>query len=254
MVAITISGGALLLQSPATGTGPVAAVAFGTLLLVGGVLLVRHIRRRPEGFLPRAILATRPLMAGSLAAMTLLASYIALLFAVPTLLTAELGWTPLQIGLAMLPAAAFGAVVSRVVGNLVTPAIRHRVVAGLAAGSTIGLLLGAFAPSVPVLLVAGLALVAAGFGGGQVAVLAAVPTLVAEQHRGVAIGVFNLLFFVGGTIGAAAVGGLSSVLSLPASLAVIAILPALGVAGALQLRAEPASPGLRSPRPRGEAG
>jgi MFS family permease len=236
LVAVTISGGALLLQSPATGAGVPAALGFGVLLVLGFGLLVRHIGRHPDGFLPRAVVTTRPLMAGSLAALTLLAAYIALLFAVPTLLTAELGWSPLPIGLAMLPAAAFGAVVSRVVGTIATPHRRHRLLAGLSAGSAVGLLLAALLPTVPVALVVGLALAAAGFGGGQVTVLAALPTLVAEEHRGVAIGVFNLLFFVGGTIGAAAVGGLSSVMPLHAGLGVVALLPALGIVGGLRLR------------------
>jgi MFS family permease len=235
-VALSVAGLALLLQSPATGAGGPAAAAFGTLLAVGLVLLVRHVRRHPQGFLPRSVVTNVPLMAGSCAGLTLLAGYLALLFAVPKLLSAGFGWTPLEIGLAMLPAAAFGAVMARVVGARSTPARRHRIVAGLAVGSSLGLLLAAIFPTVPVLLVAGLALVAAGFAGGQVAIIDAVPSLVALENRGVALGVFNLLFFVGGTVGAAATGGLSAIMSLPAALAVVAALPAIGAVLALRLR------------------
>lgn len=236
LVAAAVSGGALLLQSPATGTGAGAALGFGLLLVGGLALLVRHVRAHPEGFLPRAVVTTGPLMAGSLAGMTLLAAYIAMLFAVPTLLSEDPGWTPLQVGLAMLPAAAFGAVISRVVGAIALPGRRRAIVAVLAGGSALGLSLAALVSDQPVVLIAGLGLAAAAFGGGQVAILAALPGLVAEEHRGVAIGVFNLLFFVGGTIGAASVGGLSSVLPLGPSLGVVAVLPALGVVAALRLR------------------
>lgn len=238
--AVAISGLALLLQSPATGAGWSAALGFGALLGLGAALLVRHIGRRPEGFLPGKVVTTWPLMAASLAGLTLLAGYLALLFALPKLLSAELGWTPLQIGLAMLPAAAFGAVTSRVVGAVLTPPRRRLVVAGLAGGSALGLLLASLAPATPALLVLGLALVAAGFAGGQVALIDGIPGTVGPQHQGVAIGVFNLLFFVGGMVGAAATGGLSAVVGLPGALAAVAVLPLLGVPLALASGPRPA--------------
>jgi MFS family permease len=236
LTGVAIAGLALLLQSPATGAGGRAALAFAGLLLVGGVLLVRHIRRRPEGFLPHAVVTTWPLMAASLAGLTLLAAYLGLLLAVPKLLSGELGWSPLRIGLAMLPAAALGAVSSRIVGRILTPVRRHRLVAVLAGGSAVGLVLAAAAPRTPLVLVAGLALVAAGFAGGQVAIIDGIPSMVAAEHQGVALGVFNLLFFVGGTVGAAAVGGLSAVLGLPGAVGAVALLPALGVVLALRSR------------------
>jgi MFS family permease len=237
LVAVAVSGGALLLQSPATGAGPAAVLGFGLLLVAGLGLLVGHVARRPDGFLPRAVVTTWPLMAGSLAGMTLLAAYIALLFAVPTLLTAERGWTPLQVGLAMLPAAALGAVASRVVGTVATPTRRHRIVVALALGSAGGLALAAVLPEAPLALVAGLGLSAGGFAGGQVAIIDAVPALVAPEHRGVALGVFNLLFFIGGTIGAAAVGGLSGPLGIPGALGALAVLPVCGALLGTRLRA-----------------
>jgi MFS family permease len=239
--AVTVAGLALLLQSPATRAGLPAALGFGALFAGGAALLVRHIAAHPKGFLPRAVVMRGPLMAASLSGLTLLAAYIALLFAAPKLLTAELGWSPLQIGLAMLPAAAFGAVASRLVGRFVTPARRHRIAALMAAGSALGLVLAAVAPGEPALLVIGFGLVAAGFAGGQVALLDGVPATVGSQHQGVALGLFNLLFFVGGTVGAAATGGLSAVLGLPGALGVVAVLPALGVVLALASR----SPGMR---------
>jgi MFS family permease len=234
LVTVTVTGGALLLQSPATGTGGRLALLFGGVLLGGFVLLGANLRRRPTGFLPQAVVRNRPFMLGSITGLTLLAAYLGLLFAVPTLLADGFGLSPLEIGVAMLPAAIFGAVVSRVVGARLTPGNRHHLVTALAAGASAGLLMGAFGSGVAPLLVAGLALVAAGFAGGQVALIDAIPALVAPEQRGAALGVFNLLFFVGGTIGAAATGGLSILLSLPAALACLALLPALGALLALR--------------------
>jgi MFS family permease len=243
LVAATVTGGALLLQSPATGAGGRLALLFGGVLIAGLVLLAAHVRRRPAGFIPQTIVRNRPLMRSSLTGLTLLAAYIGLLFAVPKLLSIGFGMSPLAIGLAMLPAAAFGAIVSRLVGGRLTPAHRHRVVATLAAGSALGLLIGAVGAGVAPLLVLGLALSAAGFGGGQVALMDGIPDLVPAHQRGAALGIFNLLFFVGGTVGAAATGGLSIVLSLPAALACLAVLPFAGALLALRIGGGPGPEG-----------
>jgi hypothetical protein len=47
--------------------------------------------------------------------------------------------------------------------------------------------------------------------------------------RGVALGVATLLFLVGGSIGSAVVGGLGDVLGIPTSIALLAVLPVLGL-------------------------
>jgi MFS transporter, DHA2 family, metal-tetracycline-proton antiporter len=145
-----------------------------------------------------------------------------------------LGWSPLQIGLAMLPAAAFGAVAARITGATARPEHRSAVVAGYAAGCVVGLLVAASAPATPVLLVSGLALVAGGFAGGQVVLVGGIPSLVADRHRNVALGVFNLLFFLGGMVGAAATGGLSALVPLHVAVGIVAVLPATGVVLALR--------------------
>ncbi len=47
--------------------------------------------------------------------------------------------------------------------------------------------------------------------------------------RGVALGVATLVFLTGGSIGSAVVGGLGQVIGLGGSLAVLALLPAMGL-------------------------
>lgn len=233
LVCATVAAVTLLLQSPATGLGLAATSGFGVLAVVGGAAVAVHVRARPEGFLPVAVVgdpAFRRFAAGGL---SLLAAYLGMLLALPLLLAESQGWRPLQIGLALLPAAALGAVVASTVGAVAERVGRSRLASWLTAGSAVGLLIAAAAPGSPVLLVTGMCLVVAGFAGGQVALLDGVAALVDEAHRGVALGVFNLLFFSGGAVGAAAVGGLSGLVTLPGALACLAILP---VAGALAIR------------------
>ena len=82
----------------------------------------------------------------------------------------------------------------------------------------------------PALLALAVILVTVAFGLGQPAMSAAVGDAVHLDVRGVALGVATLLFLVGGSIGSAVVAGLGDVLGVPASLAVLAVLPLLGLA------------------------
>lgn len=221
------TGVVLLLQAPATKAGPLLIAVAVVLAVVGVLATRRHVRRHPEGFLPARIVRNRDMVLSSLAGMTLLAAYVGMILAVPLILSGERGWRPLQIGLAMLPAALTGAVVSRVVGGVAQRLGRYRVVIWLALGSATGLLLAASAVSVPLMIV-GLAGVVAGFAGGQVGLIDGVAGLVDEDVQGVALGVFNLVFFTGGAVGTAIIGGLGDVLSLQAALACLAVLPLAG--------------------------
>ena len=232
-VAAFTTGLVLLLQSPATKAGPLLIGGAVLLLVVGAVATRAHVRRRPEGFLPARVVGSRSMVLSSLAGMTLLAAYLGLILAIPQILAAEQGWQPLQIGLVMLPAALTGAIVSRIVGGTAQRIGRYRVVMWLAIASGAGLLLAAAASSSAVLMVVGLAAVVAGFAGGQVALIDGIPALVDEDVQGVALGVFNLVFFTGGAVGSAIVGGVGGAFSRPIGLAVLALLPFAGAVAAV---------------------
>ena len=233
LIAAAMTGVVLLLQSPATRPGPVLIGVSVILAIGGGIGLARHVPRRPHGFLPLRVVTNRDFVLSALAGLTLLAADLGMILALPLILTDDQGWRPLHIGIAMLPAALAGAVISRMVGGTAQRLGRYRVVMWLAIGSAAGLVLGAAAHAQPVLLIAGFAAVVAGFAGGQVALIDGIPQLVEEENRGVALGVFNLVFFTGGAVGTAAVGGLGGALSLPAALACLAVLPAAGALAAL---------------------
>lgn len=233
LVAATASGVTVMLQAPSTGLGAAGALGSLAVAATGAALLTAHVRHRPDGFLPRAVVTNGPLVRAALAAATLLAAYIAGLFALPEILASTRGWEPLAIGLAMLPAAGMASVASRLGGRAAGRPWARFVVAAVAASSALGLVMAGAGWRWPVLLVAGFALAAAASGAGQVVLLEALPRLVAPEVRGVALGTFNLVFFTGGAVGAAATGGLAGVLTLPGALAAVALLPAAGAVLAL---------------------
>ena len=60
-------------------------------------------------------------------------------------------------------------------------------------------------------------------------VAAAVGAAVEPEVRGVALGVATLVFMVGGSVGSAVVGGLGQVIGLGEAMALLAVLPVVGL-------------------------
>jgi MFS family permease len=154
----------------------------------------------------------------------------------------HLGWAPWEVGALLVPSAVFALAVPRVVGPLLArigPA-RSIAVAGTIASTALVLAAIGTSAVLPVVLVLAVVLVTVAFGLGQPALSAAVGDAVEEDVRGVALGIATLLFLVGGSVGSAVVAGLGDVIGVPASLAVLAVLPLLGLAVlAPQLRRAP---------------
>ena len=224
---LAIAGLVALVQAPTAGAGVGAA---GLVLLAVGVpLAVLRVRARPTGFLPLAVLRNGQIMRAGLAGMTLLAAYFAMLLEAPELLVATRGWQPLQVGLVLLPAAITGAVAARYAGR-VGPRIGHfRTARTAALAALAGLVVGALAPTSVPGVVLGVAGTAGGFGAAQAVLVDHVSGITPPAMLGSALGVFNLVVFVGGSLGTALVGGLSGVLGLPLSLAVMALLPVVAI-------------------------
>ncbi len=227
LVAGTAAGLVLLVQSPASGT--VVATAGAVLLGLGVPAVAARVRRRPEGFLPRAVIHEPVVVRSALAASAVPAAWFALLIAVPAVLAAE-GWTPLQVGLALVPSALTGFLAPRLAGPLLArlgPA-RSLVTSGITAAVALAVAaLGAAVGSAPVLVTA-VVLVTFAFGLGQPALMAAVGGAVPSDVRGVALGIATLVFLVGGGVGSAVVGGIGEVLGLDRSLLLLAVLPLAG--------------------------
>ena len=228
LVAVTAAGMVLLVQSPSAG---IAVAALGAGLLVLGVPAVTaSVRRRPGGFLPVDVVRNPVVVRSAIAAAAVPASWFALLITLPAVLLAD-GWEAWQVGLAMVPSAAVALGVPRVTGPLLdrVGAARALALAGLVASAALLVAsLGAHWVDAPLLVLA-IMLVTFAFGLGQPALSAAVGDAVAVDVRGVALGIATLLFLVGGSIGSAVVAGLGGVLGMGGAVAVLAVLPLLGL-------------------------
>jgi MFS family permease len=232
LVALTAAGLVLLVQSPSSGV--VVATAGALLLALGVPSVAAHVAHRPHGFLPLAVVRNGTVVRSALSAAAVPAAWFALLIAVPVVLV-SLGWSPLQVGLALVPSAATGLVAPRLAAPVLVRlgAARSLAVSGglatlaLAAAAG-GASLGSPAAAAPALVVA-VMLVTFAFGLGQPALMAAVADAVPPEVRGVALGVATLVFLVGGGVGSAVVGGLAEVLGVQASLLLLTLLPLAGV-------------------------
>ncbi len=228
LVAGTAAGVVLLVQSPST--GPVIAGIGATLVLFGVPAVAMWVRRRPHGFLPLAVIRNPAVVRSALAAAAVPAAWFALLIAVPAVLVGR-GWEPWLVGVALVPSAVTGLLAPRLAGPLLSrvgPAVSLAIAGLIATGSLLVSAAGAAAGSA-VLLVLAVVAVTLAFGLGQPALMAAVGESVAEDVRGVALGVATLFFLVGGGVGSAVVGGLSDVLSMSGALLLLALLPLAGL-------------------------
>ena len=232
LVAGTASGLVLLVQSPASGA--VVATVGAVLLGLGVPAAAAHVRRRPEGFLPHAVVREPVVVRSALAASAVPAAWFALLIAVPAVLAAR-GWSPLSIGLALVPSAVTGFLAPRLAGPLLVRlgAARSLLVSGGTAAVALVVAAGGAALGSAPVLVSAVILVTFAFGLGQPALMAAVGDAVPEEVRGVALGIATLVFLVGGGVGSAVVGGFGELFGLDRSLLVLALLPVVGCLGLL---------------------
>jgi MFS family permease len=229
LVALTAAGLVLLVQSPSTGL--VVALVGVLLLVLGAPLAALQVRRRPlDGFLPTAVIGNRTVVRSALAAAAVPAAWFGQLIAVPAVLVHD-GWEPWQVGLLLVPSAVVAMFVPRIVGPLLARTGSAITLAVAGSTATFALLvtgLGAGLDSAPVLGV-GVLLVTVAFGIGQPAMTAAVSSAVHQDVRGVALGIATLVFMTGGSVGSAVVGGAGGVLGVPLALALLALLPVLGL-------------------------
>jgi MFS family permease len=176
----------------------------------------------------------------ALAASCVPAAWFALLIAVPAVLAVR-GWTPLEVGLALVPSAVTGFLAPRLAGPLLVRLGPTRSLVTSGGTAALALVLAAAGASLgsAVLLVSAVVLVTFAFGLGQPALMAAVGGAVPADVRGVALGIATLVFLVGGGIGSAVVGGIGELVGIDLSLLLLALLPVLGALALLPtLRAE----------------
>jgi hypothetical protein len=141
-----------------------------------------------------------------------------------------------------VPSAAIALGVPRLTSSLLAGLGPAGSLALSGGGATVALLLAGLGAALvsPVLLVVAVSLVTIAFGIGQPALSAAVREAVDPDVRGVALGIATLVFMTGGSVGSAAVGGLGHAVGISGSLALLAMLPVLGLVALLpELRRVP---------------
>ncbi|MFE2677063.1 MFS transporter [Streptomyces hygroscopicus] len=216
-----------LLQAHSVGLpAPVTLVvaAAGALAAVG---LWWRVRSRPDGFVPRRVIASRGFLAAGLIGGTVFAGYYGVLFRAPSLIEQATGGGPLEAGVLLVPAAACSVLAGRLVGTLTDRFTGWQVSAGLAALTVVGVLVVAlFTGPIPIVL--GMALTVCGFAGAQAVLVSLAPDLVATDDRDTAQSLLNFMNALGGGIGPAAVAGLSGIVPVPVALAALAALPLAG--------------------------
>ena len=224
-----------LLAAHSVGLSAPVTLGVAAAAALAAVGLWWRVRRTPDGFVPRRVIAARGVPAAGLVGGAIFAGYYGVLFLAPSLIERATGGGPLAAGALLVPAAACSVVAGRLVGALTGRFTGWQVSAGLAALTVLGVLVVAvFTGPVPV--VVGVALTVCGFAGAQAVLVGLAPELVAARDRDTAQGLLNFMIFLGGGIGPAAVAGLTGFASVPAALVVLAALPLVGIVLSLTRR------------------
>ncbi|WP_405476322.1 MFS transporter [Streptomyces canus] len=198
------AGGALLV---AVLSGSIVMVASNPLPALAATaisitLLIIHTRRRPDGYVPMTTIRSTRFQTATCLTLALSAGYFTLLFVIPQLLITRAHWTK--------DAAATGQLIAMVLASLATLGFtsiaarfsRTNVRIVLVAAGTVAVLAAVLA-SAPVLLLSGIFLALFAATSANATQVIAATASVPEQDKPTAIGLFTLLYLLGGAIGPA---------------------------------------------------
>src|SRR6516165_10550088 len=260
--AATVTTGMLLLvyavvSAPQAGwSSPRTLVSFaGAIALLGAFVAVE--RRSRDPLVRLGIFRSGALTRANIAAMVLFGSYVSFQFLVTQYLQIMAGWSALGTALAFLPAGVLVAVSTPRMGSVLDRFGPARMIAAgfacLATGYTLFLRVGP-APDYPAVILPSLLLIGAAFGLGFTALNILATAGVADHEQGLASGILQTSFQVGGAIVLAVITAVidtrgadhavsaNTLAAYRPALAVITGIAVLGLGVALT--------GLRSPRPR----
>ncbi|MFI1847386.1 MFS transporter [Streptomyces sp. NPDC020480] len=189
-----LSSGLVLLPS-----NPLPALAVAA---VTAALLTLHIRRRPNGYVPRAALRSGPFRSSVLIAVVLSVLYFTLLFGIPQLITDRAGWPTSSVAVGQMIAMIVGSVLTLAFAGVSARLGQTKVRALLITGGAIAAVAAVFAHSAVVLFVAiGLAVFTATSANATQSMAAA--SAVPDRQRPTGIGLFQLAYLMGGALGPA---------------------------------------------------
>jgi DHA2 family metal-tetracycline-proton antiporter-like MFS transporter len=202
------------------------------LILMAGFIL--RILSASDPFIDPRLFANRPYSAGVLTTLVLFGAFMGIFFMLPLMLHGAAGLDSSAIGLVLFPGAISGVFFGPFAGRLadsrgnqfVMPIGLCLLVAGLAAFSLIP-------GSAYIVLGAALVVVNVGVTFFQTGLINSVSQTLPPEETGVGMGVFNLVGFLAGAVGTAAVAKVldAKLLDFGGIMAVLALL--LGLAGGL---------------------
>jgi len=211
--AVTASAAMLLLvrtvvTAPASGWGSVSTIVG---FIVSAALLAAFVTielRSPHPLVRLGILRSSTLVRANLAAMALFGSYIGFQFIGTLYLQSLLGWSSLQTAFAFLPAGVIVALASTRIAPIInrfgTPRLLAAAFAVLTVGYALFLRLGEHA-SYLTLMLPTMLLLGVGFALGFPSLNVQATSGVADGEQGLASGLLNTSFQLGGAIGLAIV-------------------------------------------------
>jgi MFS family permease len=200
LLVAVLSGSVVMLTS-----NPLPAIA---ATAISSILLIIHVRRRPDGYVPVTTIRSGKFLTATGLTLALSAGYFTLLFVIPQLLIARADWTK--------DAAATGQLVAMVLASLATLGFtsiaarftRTKVRIVLVAAGVVAVLAAIYA-STPVLLLVGIFLALFAATSANATQVTVATASVPEQQRPTAIGLFTLLYLLGGAIGPALASALA---------------------------------------------
>ncbi|MGW7415268.1 MFS transporter [Streptomyces sp. NPDC054863] len=193
LVAALASALVLIPMAPLTGALIAAPVA---------VLLALHVRRRPDGFVPAAVVRSRAFISSALLAFVFSTSYFILLFAFAALARQRTDWSTATIGTGQLAALLTGSALSLLLAASAARLGHRKVLTVLAVLGTAAPLTAALVPWGPALLLAAAAAVLVATGSNAVLSVHA-GRQAPDTQRPAAIGLFVLCYQLGGALGPA---------------------------------------------------
>ena len=224
------------------------------LLAVAGILLAAFLvieSRVKDPLMPLRLFRVRSVAVSNVIGVLWAAAMFAWFFISALYMQLVLGYTPMQIGLAFLPSNLIMAAFS--IGLSAKIVMRFGLKLPIAAGmalAAIGLGLFAVAPnggSFPVHVLPGMLLLGIGCGMALNPVMLAAMSDVEPSESGLASGVVNTSFMMGGALGLAALASLAEVKGYHAAFAAGALFAAVAAFFSLFLDARAAEPATDSP-------
>nr|WP_307718299.1 MFS transporter [Rhodococcus triatomae] len=207
--AATLVSGMLLavytvVAAPARGwTDPLTVVSFvGAAALLAAFLVIEQ--KVPHPLVRLGVLRIGSIVRANLAIVALFGSYLSFQFMMTIFLQSILGWSPLKMALALLPAGVIVAIGSPFVGRLIdrfgTPRIIAAALASLSAGYVWFLIAGSDQPSYPVAVLPSVLLLGVGFALGFTSIMSQATEGVDDSEQGLASGLVQTSAQVGAAL------------------------------------------------------